>query len=465
MNFKFFLSEHKKVIVKLFCLCVIGILGIILIKPVKSFINNKNAITSEKYTVISRGKSIDSIQAKGKIESLDDNCVIYASTNTQGFKVSKVNYEVGDSVNEGDILAVLDTSDLEKDIKESREKLKTSKAATSAQLKIKEDAYKNLQYKYDNNLNSIVNECEKNVQAAEINLKEKNRLYEQNKTLALNNVVPDEQLTQSKTALDNAQNTYDKAVSALESSKNDIEIALKTAEDEYEAAKSADEDKSGDIAIEIKEKQLEDCKIRAVKSGTIVKVAAKEGTPCGTTELFEIQNLENLIVKCDVKEKDISSISINQKAEITTDSLGNENITGTVLSIEPVAKEEDDNPLSLKDDSEDEESEFVVKVKLDEFDERIKSGMNADTDIILEENDDAYKVPLSSIVKDGDDNYIYVAQKNDEQYIVKNIKVTKGIENDTEVQIYGEDIKDGMVVLNSPTDYYVGKIINIKNET
>ena len=89
--------------------------------------------------------------------------------------------------------------------------------------------------------------------------------------------------------------------------------------------------------------------------------------------------------------------------------------------------------------------------------------MNADVSIILEEKDDVFKVPCSCIVKDGDNNYIYIAEKNDGQYIVKNIPITKGNESDTEVEIYGSDIEDGIIALNSPSDYSVGKIINIKN--
>ena len=459
MVFRDLLIKYKKIL----CILIICVVIFLLIKPVKSFINNKNALTSEKYTVMSKGKSIDSIQAYGKVQTLDDSYKIYGNSNVQTFKIAKVNYEVGDTVKEGDILAVLDTSDLEKDIEESKEKLNTSKSEAAAQLKIKQDVYINLQDKYDNNLNSVVNECEKNVQAAKIDLDEKNRIYNQNEILAANDALSDENLIQSKVDLDNAQNTYDKAVSALESSKNDIEIALNTAKNEFEAAKCAYEDKSGDIALEIKEKQLEDCKIVSTKNGTITKVNAKEGTPCGSSVLFEIEDLNNLIIEADVKENDISDVFTNQRVEITTDSLGDESFTGTVLKIDPVAKKEEEDPLSLKDDSQDDEAEFIVKIKFDQYDERIRVGMNADVSIILEEKDDVFKVPCSCIVKDGDNNYIYIAEKKDGQYIVKNIPITKGNESDTEVEIYGSDIEDGIIALNSPSDYSVGKIINIKN--
>lgn len=140
---------------------IIVILIVILINPIRMFINKQNAISSEKYTVLQKGKSINSIQAKGEIQTLDDAGSVYADSSIQTLKIVKVNVEVGDRVNEGDVLATLDSSDLEKDIEESREKLNTSKNATSIQLKIKENAYNNLKDKCENNLNSSVNECEK----------------------------------------------------------------------------------------------------------------------------------------------------------------------------------------------------------------------------------------------------------------------------------------------------------------
>lgn len=118
---------------------------------------------------------------------------------------------------------------MEKNIQESKEKLKTQKSERAAQLKIKEDTYRSLQDKYDNNLYTAINECEGKIEAAKINLDEKKRIYEQNVTLTQSGAGTSEQLKQSKAMLDDAQNTYDTAVAALDSAKKDVEQALTTA--------------------------------------------------------------------------------------------------------------------------------------------------------------------------------------------------------------------------------------------
>lgn len=465
MNLKNFFSTNRKIYIKILSAIVVVIIAAILFKPVKTFINAKNALSTDKYTVLKTGKSINSISAKGEIDTLNDPYKVYADSDVQSLKISKVNYKVGDIVKTGDVLVELDSSDLEKNIQESKEKLKTQKSERAAQLKIKEDTYRSLQDKYDNNLYTAINECEGKIEAAKINLDEKKRIYEQNVTLTQSGAGTSEQLKQSKAMLDDAQNTYDTAVAALDSAKKDVEQALTTAKNEYESAKVLNDDKSDDIAIEIKEKQLSKCKIIASKSGTVTKVNAKEDSICGNSDLLQIDDLSTLIVKTNVKEKDISNIKVDQKAEISTDSLGDEEIEGTVINIEPAAKEKDDDPLSLKDDSDDEEAEFIVKVKINDFDERIKNGMNADVDIILEEKDDTFKVASGCIVKDEDKNdNIYIAEKMGDKYIIKSIPVTKGIENDTEVEISGQGVEDGLIVLNSPTDYKIGNTVNINEQ-
>lgn len=450
---------RKKIIIG--CLIVAGVVlaGALATNPIKTFINNKNALESNQYTILKKGKSINYIEAKGKIDSLNDSFGVYADSNNQMYKIEKVNVQVGDKVNKGDVIAVLDSSDLQSQINEAREKLNTTKANTSINLRVKEEAYNNLVSKNENNINKSIIEGEKNLNTAKMDMDEKNRVYEQNLILAQNDSITNEQLIQSKNALDNAKIAYDSAVSALESIKKDNETALIQAKNELDSAKAANNDKSGELGISLKEKQLEGCNVRACASGTIINSNAKEGTPAGAVQLFEIKDLDNLIVKADVKENDISKIKIGQKAEIKVDAAENDILEGTVISIDPAAENKAENPLELEDDNDD--AEFTVKIQFDKSDERIMDGMNADVNIILNQKEDTYKVPCNCIIKDGDDYYVYVAENKEDKYTIKKVNVTKGIESDTEIEIIGQDIMDDLIILNTPTDYYEGQEIHI----
>ncbi|WP_455810434.1 HlyD family secretion protein [Clostridium butyricum] len=460
INFKeMFQTKLFKVIIVI-CL----FLGLSLsVKPIKKIIDNKNGLTKDQYTILTKGKNISTIQVKGNIESLDDKMCVYADSINQQLKVSKVNYKIGDRVKTGDILAVLDSSELQKNIENSKEKLKTSKANTANNLKIKQDAYENIKYKYENNLIEEIIECNKNLSAAQIDLNEKSRNFNQNKSLNESEAVSNEQLAQSEAAFNNAKNIYDSAVSALETAKKDVETALNSAQSEYETAKIANDDRSEEISLEIQEEQLRNCDIKATIDGTITDVNAKVGTPCGTNQLFEIQNIDNLIVKADVEENDITKINIGNQVKITTDSLGNDQIDGVVYSIYPIAEKKESNLLSLDDDNSEDSAKFETKINIESTDERLMIGMKATLNIILEQNDDVYKVPCSCIVTEGDDKYIYIAESKNGQYVVNKIPINTGTQSDTFAEITSKDILDNLIVLNSPSDYNVGNVINLKN--
>lgn len=331
------------------CLFVAGTIlgGALAINPIKTFINNKNALESNQYTILKKGKSINYIEAKGKVDSLNDSFGVYADSNNQMYKIEKVNVQVGDKVNKGDVIAVLDSSDLRSQINEAREKLNTTKANTSINLRLKQEAYNSLLDKNENNINKSIIEGEKNLNAAKMDMDEKNRVYEQNLVLAQNDSITNEELIKSKNLLDNAKVTYDSAVSALESIKKDNETALIQAKNELDSAKAANDDKSGELGISLKEKQLEGCNVRACASGTIINSNAKEGTPAGAVQLFEIKDLDNLIVKADVKENDISKIKVGQKAEIKVDAAENEEDKYTIKKMNVTKGIESDTEVEI----------------------------------------------------------------------------------------------------------------------
>ena len=454
-------KNKKKLIKGAVVLCVLACGGFA-IRPVMTMMSNSSALPEDKYIKLLKGKNINSIEVKGDVKSQDDEIGVYADSSNASLKVIKVNCKVGDRVKKGDVLAVLDSTDLKKEIEQKKEEVRLSKSTASSNLKAKQDAYDNLKEQYDNNLIGSINECNKNIEAARIDLEEKKRTYEQNKVLNESKAATDEALAESKAAVENAKNTYDSSIAALESAKKDAQIKLSTAKDELDSAKAANEDKSGDLAVQLKEKRLEYCEIKATIDGTITKVNITEGTPCGTSELFEIQNLDDLIVKAKVKENDIAKVEVDDTAEIKTDSLGEDRLTGKVYDIAKAANSKDDDPFSLKDEDNEDEAEFQVKIRFDDKDERIMNGMNAIIDIIVDEKDDVYTVPSACIFKEDDNDYIYAAVKKDGKHVVTKIPVTKGTESDTNVEINGDDLDDNMIVLNTPADYDEGKIINIK---
>jgi len=90
--------------------------------------------------------------------------------------------------------------------------------------------------------------------------------------------------------------------------------------------------------------------------------------------------------------------------------------------------------------------------------------MKARINVILDEKFDVYTVPYESIVQNGDTNSVYVAEKTEQkenQYVIKEVPITTGLESDLDVEISGEAISEGILIISDPSMYQVGQIVEI----
>lgn len=444
--------KSKVKIVSVFAVIIAVASAIIAVSVLDSGLNK------EAYTILSKQSNTATINAKGEIKS-DSVTNVYAAS---GNIVKEIKVKLGDNVKAGDVIAVLDSGDLEKDVKETEESVNITKAGNLIKLGNAKKVYDNALKLSDENSNSEIVSAEAAVNAAKLDMDDKQKTYENNKTLYSSNAISKKELDDSEILFKNSKDTYNKTLTVLDNAKDKAIIDLDTAKSNYEAVNLACEDKTSEISLERKKKLLDDCTVKAPVDGVISCVNAVVGNPASGC-LVEIQDLNNIIVTADVKEVDIDRVKLNEKALIKTDSTGDDTVVGVVAKIQQVANKEDKSLLNLKDDSNDEEAKFEVRIKADSSDKRLKIGMKARVNIVVKEEKSTYKVPSEDIVKDKDDNNcIYIARKNGNRYVVEALRITKGSEADSYTEIMGKGVKDGIIVLNNPLSYEVGKTIKIK---
>ena len=452
---KFLIKINKKSIVILFFMIVIA-LGFV----IKNVVMSNGGLKEDQYTVLIKKSNINSIEVKGEVES-EDSVDVCSNTNNVGYAVNKINVKIGDKVKAGDILATLDTSQLEKDIEYSQALAETTREDAKAKLETAKNEYENLLNLNNNGQNDEIITAEANLNSSSITLEDAQKNYDNNKLLFQAQAISQNEFNQYEEALKKAQADYDKAKKTLEGIKSKLQADLDNAKNKYKEAQVAINDNTKNIQLEIKQKQLEDCTIKAPCDGTITeKNIEVGGFPSGT--LFKIQDLNNIYIKVTVKEVNVPDIKVGQKAEIKTDSLKNEPIEGEVLSIDPIAKSEAADPLSLNDDSIDKEAEYNAKIKINELSDKVNVGMKAKVNIILEEKEAAYIVSSNSIVNNNNSHSIYVVEKQDKQYVIKEIPVSLGTEGDSDIEIVGDGLYNGIIVINDPMKYKVGQVVNIK---
>ena len=440
----------------LICFSIIFLIGTIVIYFISSA---PQTISDDSYILLQKQTNITSINVKGSVKS-EESVDVYSTVDSI---IKNVNVKVGDYVEQGDVLATIDSTDLINSINELEENIKTTNAINKSALDKAKQAYDHALILSIEDNNADIKNAKAVIDAAKLDLEDKKYLFEAYNTLHEQDGISDQELKQYKIDFENAQNTYDAAVSKLDNLRQEIDLNLKNAENDYKSALIKCNDKTDQIDLDSKKKKLDECSIIAPIDGVITEINASAGNT-SISNLFKIENTNTLNVVAYVKEVDISKIQIGQTAEIRTDSTGDQIIYGKVSKISQFLKE-DDNLLDLTDDSNDKESEYEVAIAIDNFIDEFKLGMNANVNIILDETPDAYMVPCESIFKDSEDNdCLYIAEKNDSSdYTIKQIPVTVGSESDLYAEISGEEIKDNIIILTNPLNYKAGTKIKIKN--
>ena len=414
-----------------------------------------------KHTVLSKGKIVNSINVLGEINS-EESTNVYSTLNNP---VKEIKVHVGDKVKAGDVLAILDSGSLEKDVQQSEATTAAAEANARTELESKKKAYDNASYLYNNNLNAEIRNGEEALKTAKINLDDKRRTYENNKALYEADAITKNDLNKSEIEYSTAQSDYDKAVVAIENTKVKAQQELDAAKSSYETAENNYNNKSQRIALEKQQSELEKCQIKASIDGTVTVVNAVIGNP-GTGTLFEIENLDDMEVKASIKEVDIANVKVGQRTEIKTDATGETALSGEIASVSPSAKK--GGAVQVKADSQSTSSSsdtgFETKIKINEMNENIRPGMSARVNIILNEKSDIYTVSSDSIVQNENGKSIYVAEKSGDksnEYIIKEVPVETGVESDFSVEISGEEITDGLIVIDDPSTHKVGDKIQI----
>lgn len=172
---------------------------------------------------------------------------------TLSYPVESVHVEVGDVVQEGDVLAKLKTSGLELDIAQQKAAVNASKNQSAHQIEVSRKAYENAKENYENNLNASAISAEQGVTQAENSVTQAKygvdsaRLQVENAEAAVRNARENYVLTRDQ--LDGAVDTAERAL-------EDAEDALSQAQSAYNSAVADANSKLSNAASILKSAEL-----------------------------------------------------------------------------------------------------------------------------------------------------------------------------------------------------------------
>jgi HlyD family secretion protein len=115
------------------------------------------------------------------------------------------------------------------------------------------------------------------------------------------------------------------------------------------------------------------------------------------TPVFTVGDPQDLYIETFVPESDITKIKIGQDALVTFDALTEQDKFGAkVTEIDPAS--------TVIQDVVD----YRIKLKLDNLDDRIKSGMSANIDIHTAEVESVLMIPIRAVTTEGDNQFVQI---------------------------------------------------------
>ena len=455
---------------------------------------------------LQKGTLDASISASGTVESSDVSNV----TTELKYTVKSVNVQVGDTVNEGDVICTLDTEDLEKSIAKMKESLaeakeKALKNYQNAQKSLS-DAEKSVTEAYDakEDKRSARDSAKSAYESAEAQVKSYQSAYDSANTALLSalgeqdakqnayntayNAAKDKYTQEGKSgdeleAAIQGDQTVKDAAAAKEAAEKAYKAAdgnLQTAQGNLQTAKSATNYDARQAAYSQAQSAYEQAKAtyeQAQKTAETAESSRDDALDAYNKagESDELEDLQQQLEKCTLKAETSGKVTavnatVGSAVNGTAATIQNTEKLKVAISIAEydIEKVKVGMKAIITSDVMDGEvsgtltqisptasgggsssSGFAAEVTVNNENSGLLVGTNAKVKIILSTTENVFTVPLDAIgtQEDGSSGvYVKTGEDADGQPTFEPVTVTVGATNDYYAEISGAELSEGMVV-------------------
>ncbi len=356
---------------------------------------------------LAKGDVVSSLSLTGPVSGTDSADVV---SNLHS-EVLEIRVKEGDTVEKGQVLAVIDRTDAQKEVDVAQNAYDLAVSEYNESLRDTKIGYEKAKQDYS---------------TASLN-------YERNKTLFEAGAISSAEFEAVGNALSDARR-------AVEGYR--MENGQAVPDESYELKV-----KAAQFELDQKKRDLEDTEVKSPISGTVVRVNSKVGQfadkPEDEKPMFIIENLAQLEMELQISEYSVGDVSVGLPVDITADILNGKTVTGTITSLSSTGEE--------KTGSASTERVVPATVSIDKADSGLIAGITARASIVTERAEDVFKVP-SSAVRTGEDGSSQIAVLKEGTGIVHFVSVDTGVESDLETEIIpiGEELTEGMTLLLTP---------------
>ncbi len=386
-------------------------------------------------TTIEKRDLTSSITTTGTVESQEMRTLSSAIKDT---KITSVNVEVGDTVTEGDILVTFSDEDINRTISDLQEDISVSEQKDAIEAKSQDREYI---YTYGTEATSMSSAAEK-VEDALADLQEACDAYGtaktkrdeakaamesayadyapyegQSQSISVNSTgstlkssyesaksayeSAESSVTSAYNAQVNAQKAYDSAVESRASTTRSAANSLTSADESYQKSTLTQGDSTEDLRRQLEDYQesLSDYVVTAPISGIVTSLSVENGNGFSGGEIMTIQNCDSYTITTEIDEYDIPDIELGQKVVIKTDATRDDELEGIVSFISPTATSGSGSSGVT----------YTITIDILTKDARLKIGMSAKLNIIVDEKTDVLTVPYDAVTEnEAGESVIYV---------------------------------------------------------
>lgn len=366
---------------------------------------------------------ISDVLTTGTVTLRDEANVIPAVAGT----ITKMSVNEGDKVYKGEVLAQLDTQDIDCQIEEAQMKIDAEKLKYDMLLDYKNNIDYTKQYQaflnswnvYDN-LQDRISRIQSLADEKKAGNTQLNSLYDKLNTAYDNYLTQDDMLNQ-------LVNSY----------KNSIE----------QEAKQIDLLK---LNLKTLDLQKQKYTLKSPINGIIIdKMSEEYDVASQGKALFTIGDLNNLKIEADVNQYDIDKVKTGQEVRISRQGINGLKYQGVVSKISP--------SLTVKQNGQSSDHLAHIVIDIENADANLKPGFTLDVSIITGEARDVLAVPIEAVKQKDGNEYVYL--KEGGKYLMKN--VSTGLKDDFYVQIKSGLSFNNYILLSASQDNNEKNILSL----
>ena len=343
--------------------------------------------TSESESPVQTMPEIKTVTALGRLEPSGEIIQISVSSAAEGNRLDELLVKVGDKIERGQVIAVLDSRDrLEAALNQSQEQVRVAQAnlalvkagAKTGEIKAQEAAIARIQAETSNNImaqTATVSRIKAELNNAQVEYQRYEQLYKDgaisaserdSKYLAL--ATAKEQLAETQANLNRIKSSQQEQIAEAKATLNKIAevrpVDIAVAEAEVRQAQAA---------VKTAQAELDRAYIKSPQAATVIKILTRPGEVVSSDEgIARIGQIQEMYAVAEVYESDIGKVKLGQPATVTSSAIAGK-LTGTVETIG--LEIERQNVVNTDPTSNIDARVVEVKVKLDQASSQKVAGL------------------------------------------------------------------------------------------